>query len=76
MSLRESFQENKRMRDAQLVKEYLKVHTCDLYSLFATAYFIQNKLLDKYEVQTNVDRYKLAEEVPSYVIAYLSMKQN
>lgn len=71
-----AFAENRRLRNAKLVKEYLAVHHCDTYSLFSTAYFHNTRVVNKYEIQKDVDRFGLAEEVPSYVVAYLCIKQN
>lgn len=68
--------ENRRLRNARLVKNHLASHGCKIETLFETAYFLKYGALDRYEVETDLGSFKLSEDPPEYVVSYLCMKQN
>lgn len=62
--------------EARRVKLFLREHErADLFILFAVAYFEHNRVLDRYEVQSKIDRFCAVGEVPSYVSKYLDMRE-
>lgn len=64
--------ERKNEDEALRVKVFLRQHErCDIFILFAVAYFDQNRVLDKYEVQSKIDRFCATGEVPAYVTRYM-----
>ncbi len=68
------YRQEKRM---EMFTAYMDTHKCDKWSVFATAYFIHYKCFDKYQCQSDLDRFNRDKStMPDYVVSYLILKQN
>lgn len=72
----ESLAEHVRLKNANLVRQYCKDHNCDVDFLFVLAYRVYFSVVDIYEIRANLDRYRLTEDPPPYVRAYLNHSLN
>lgn len=72
----ESLTANRRLKAHEDVQFYCKSTGKDVEFLFVLAYRAYFSQVDVYEIRANLDRYRLTEDPPPYVRAFLNRPIN